>query len=221
MRSAHRLVPLVMLVCSASCASVAPTRSGFLPGYQSLQPLPGWGSPGRTLADFPAGSEWWRYKTVVVEPIQVRLGPSSPDSLTSAQIDALIEAYELALREVLPDALERVEYPAPNSVVVRAAITEVETTSPWFQALTTLLLLPLDTGGATVEIELRDGGTRRPLALLVNADQAYPHNLVASFDPIGHARQALEEAARWIGQTLSAAVAGRPISGPSDGHSES
>jgi hypothetical protein len=190
---------------------VEPTHAGFLPDYESLQPIRGWGSPGRTLLHLRSDISWWRYGSVVVEPIQVRLVESSEDDLNEGQVDELIGWYEQALSAHLPPELERLDHPREDSVVVRAAITEADRTSILFSLLTTLVLLPLDTGGATMEIELRDGGTSESLALFVNADQGYPWNFLAGLSPIGHARQSVAESARWIGRTLTAAVKGRPI----------
>jgi hypothetical protein len=106
-----------------------------------------------------------------------------------------------ALTATLQKALQDAAAAAPaqsqgRPIVVRAAITRLQTVSPAANVATTLLLLvPLDRDGAAVEIEALDAETRSPLAALAYAHYAPLSEFGARFVRPAPAEVALKKAA--------------------------
>jgi hypothetical protein len=86
--------------------------------------------------------------------------------------------------------------PLGRPAVLRAAITRVETVSPALNTLSALLLVvPLDRGGAAVEIEAVDPQTGRQLAALTQGYFAPMSELKARFSRLAPAEIAVRKAA--------------------------
>ena len=97
--------------------------------------------------------------------------------------------------------------PQGRPVVVRAAITRVETVSPALNAVSALLfVVPLDRGGAAVDVEALDPGTGRQLAALTMGYFAPLSELKSHFNKLAPARLALHKAANDFGALLRPAV---------------
>lgn len=145
-----------------ACGSMPATRSGFLTDAGALR-YEGDGSVGRYRA--PVAIDTTR---VVVADVQWR----ADDNLSLEERAALTEGLRQALTTALtpPQASpgttakgtpsETVPKAAGRAVVVRAAITRVETVSTAANVVSTaLLFVPLDRGGAAVELEALDTET--------------------------------------------------------------
>jgi len=110
-----------------------------------------------------------RRATVAIDPARAQVGEVAwlvapePD-LTADERAQLVELLRTQLRasiDNLPPA------PGGRPVVLRAAITRVETVSPALNAVSTLLLVaPWDRGGAATEIEAVDAETGKQLAAI-------------------------------------------------------
>jgi len=80
---------------------------------------------------------------------------------------------------------------------VRAAITQVALPSPALNAITTaLLFIPVDRGGAAVEIEAIDVETGRRVAALASAGTGTLVDFRGHYSRLGHAELALQRAAQ-------------------------
>ena len=86
--------------------------------------------------------------------------------------------------------------PAANSLIVRAAITDVTEAKPVANALTTALVLsPLFNGGMSGEAELLDAVTGKQLRAITWADEGSVWRLSqmkGSFSQLGHAEYLTE-----------------------------
>ena len=107
-----------------------------------------------------------------VDPHQVR----SISVEWASPIDTGVPGTERArLISTLKAAISREAEALPQSVgghpvVIRAVITRVETVNPAFNVLTSVFLtVPLDRGGAAVEIQVLDAETLQPLASMAHA----------------------------------------------------
>jgi hypothetical protein len=88
-------------------------------------------------------------------------------------------------------------------VVIRAVITRVESVSPALNVVTAVLLtVPLDRGGAAVEIEVLDADTRQPLASMAHANFAPMSEFKARFATLAPAELALNAAAVELAKLL-------------------
>ena len=199
----------VCLVLFPSCRSVGLTQAGFLSDYAVLQE----DKDQRARQSFVREAPWPGSRKVYVEPIQLALEPSSLDSVSEGQLAILREHYPQYVAQGLGAEFELVQSPVPDAFVVRTALTEVDTTFHYVNWLTALVLWPVDTGGATLEVEILDPGTQNQLAAMVNADRGTLLNGIQAMTRIGHACQAVEETGLWVAQTLRA---GQGLTGASE-----
>ena len=86
--------------------------------------------------------------------------------------------------------------PLGRPAVLRAAITRVETVSPLLNTLSSLVLtIPLERGGASMEIEAVDPQTGRQLAALTPGWRAPVTELMVRFSKLAAAEVAIRKAA--------------------------
>ena len=123
------------------------TRSGFLGDYEL--------SPTRyeNVLMYRAADSSKRYAAVVVEEAQIKTA--------SGRIDGLDDAQQREVLDHVTSELKRQEgkSPAPGGagqVRVRVAVTELQTPNRAVNAMTTLLVGPVTTGGASLEFEAVD-----------------------------------------------------------------
>ena len=153
-----------------------------------------------------------------VDPRQVQiqevawLVPDTPE-LTAQDRDQL----RASLRAQLQQQLAALPVPAQSGrpLLLRAAITRVDTVNPALNtALTVLLIGPLDRGGAAVQLELLDAQTHQPLASYSKGLYAPITDIKARFDRLAPAHWALQQAAQafvgpWRGGAVQAASSSR------------
>lgn len=122
----------------------------------------------------------------------------------SAEIDP---AERERLRTVLQAALQRDLAPASPpegpAIRVQARILDVAAASPALNVMSTLLLfVPIDRGGASVEIDAVDATTGRRLATLTLAASGQFGEFSAHFSRFGHAEDVLRRSATVFRQLL-------------------
>ena len=180
---------LALALTAASCAATDPYRdvvkSGFLKesDYARLQE----GEEGQPALFWVADdAEIGRYRRIKIEPVVVYLAPDKLEEMTEEEQYAI--AYRL--RDRLVDALRddysilEVDQDAgPDTLVIRAAVTGADKSFVPLNVLSTvvpegLVLSKLSqytigwrpfVGKASVEAEILDGTSRRPLVQLVDA----------------------------------------------------
>ena len=90
-----------------------------------------------------------------------------------------------------------------HPVIIRAVITRVETVSPALNVVTAVLLtVPLDRGGAAVEIEVLDADTLQPLVSMAHANFTPLSEFKARFSALAPAELALNAAAVELAKLL-------------------
>lgn len=173
-----------MAIVSACSTAMTPSQSGFLGDYSAL-------SRGRD------GSAQMR-STIAIDPTRVTIGDIEWRAPASTNVGD--DERHLLLRELRDELAARVRdlpaAPRGRSAVVRAAITGVETVSPGMNALSALVLIvPLDRGGASVDVEALDPETGEQLAALALDHFAPLSEYKAHFRRLGPAQLALRKAA--------------------------
>jgi len=171
------------------------SQSGFLSGYGELK-------------SNEAGGPKTKWATAAIDPAQARIGeikwmvPARAD-ISSDEQSALITVF----RDELQVQLARLPaVPEGRPVVLRAAITRVETVSPALNALSTaLLVVPFDRGGAATEIEAVDAETGKHIAAIELGYFAPLSDFFARFNKLAPAEIALRKAAGDFGQILAPA----------------
>jgi hypothetical protein len=192
--SSNRRLALVMLPLLAlgACASQVPTRSAFLgdaPLSASAPDRLRWIAAGFD----PAGYDGWMIESVEVRPADPSKGAISAEDAAELK-QHLTDALTRAFGTTRPQRAAA----GPRTLVVRAAVTGAERANPVVNGIATLaVLVPVTTGGAAAEMEVRDGATGQRLAALSAADNGSPlrDGIVASYQRYGHARSALDRQA--------------------------
>jgi hypothetical protein len=182
-----RFLILATTVASlAACSTVLPTaHSGFLSDYTALAGGPDAAAASRALADR-------------IDPARVTVDVVAWRVTGSADIST--EEREALLALLRSELQQRVQalpaQPQGRPAVLRAAITRVETVSPLLNTLSSLVLtIPLERGGAAMEIEAVDPQTGRQLAALAAGWRAPVTELMVRFSKLAAAEVAIRKAA--------------------------
>lgn len=186
------LLLLVSVAGLAACSTMQATDTGFLKNRSEMTT-----SKDGSTAYFRAPDS--------VDPHQVR----SVSVEWAMSIDSDVSSAEKTrLMSILEAAISRETEALPKNaggrpVVIRAVITRVVSVSPVFNVVTAVLLtVPLDRGGAAVEIEVLDADTRQTLASMAHAHFAPLAEFKARFSTLAPAEVALNAAAVDLAELL-------------------
>lgn len=182
----RHLIAGAIVALFAACGTVMPTaQSGFLSDYSALAVAPDQASAMRASAGHVDPAR------VSVDPVAWRITASG--DISTDEREALLAQLRSELqRRVLALPAQ----PQGRPAVLRAAITRLETVSPALNTASALLLVvPLDRGGAAVEIEAVDPQTGHQLAALTQGYFAPMSDLKARFSKLAPAEIALRKAA--------------------------
>jgi hypothetical protein len=191
---ASRLLLLLSLTGLAACSTMQATDTGFLQNRSAMTR-----SPDGSTASFRAATP--------VDPHQVRSlsvawalpTDAGVSSAQRAQLLATLEAAITRETDALPHSV------GGHPVIIRAVITRVESVSPVLNVLTAVLLtVPLDRGGAAVEIQVLDAETLQPLCSMAHAYFAPLSEFRARFSALAPAELALNAAAIELARLLQA-----------------
>jgi hypothetical protein len=189
---AFRLLFLMSVTGIAACSTMQATDTGFLKNRGEMT----------TSKD---GSTAYYRSATPVDPHQVR----SIDVEWAMPIDARLPETERArLTSTLKAAISREAEALPQSVgghpvVIRAVITRVESVNPVLNVLTSVFLtVPLDRGGAAVEIQVLDADTLQPIASMAHAYFVPITEFKARFSALASAELALNAAAIELAKLL-------------------
>lgn len=180
------LAVTTLALLTAACGTVMPGKqSGFLGDYSALAAAPG--SPAAT-----------RPARQAIDPARVTLGAIEWRVAPGSDIAA--DEREALLAELRAELEQRVAalppQPQGQPAVVRAAITRVSTVSPALNAVSAaLLVVPLDRGGAALEIEAVDPQSGRQLAAMTLGYFAPMTEIKARFSRLAPAGIAVRKAA--------------------------
>lgn len=190
--NALRLLLLVSVTVLAACSTMQATDTGFLKNRSEMT----------TSKD---GSTAYYRSLTPVDPHQVQ----SISVEWATPTDGVVPEIERArLISTLEAAISRETKALPKSVgghpvVIRAVITRVESVSPALNVLTSVFLtMPLDRGGAAVEIQVLDADTLKPLASMAHAYFAPISEFKARFSALAPAELALNAAASELAKLL-------------------
>lgn len=176
-RVSHAL-PLLVFLSLVGCANIAPTQGPLLADLP-LQPQ----EDSRAQILPPQQALHW--SQLDVEPVQW----PAEFALTPVQQGELTRQLTTSLRRHLAP-----NDPAAPPLRIRTAITRVDTSSPPLNLATTLvLLLPLDRGGAALEIRADDPRTGKALAAARLMEQGDLSDFRGYFSRLGHAKRALDK----------------------------
>lgn len=184
-KATRLLLMLVLATAVLGCASNGATRSGFLSDYDALKK-----TEYKNVLLFKApGFEPGRYSEIVAGDAQVVAGTDRVNGLDVDQVRELLNHVNRELRNLQSKS----EAPASSGrLSLRVAITAIETPNIALNVLTTFLVGPVTTGGASLEFEAIDEQVGRRVA----AASCYEHgnalsNFRGSYTMLGHAKYAI------------------------------
>lgn len=122
---------------------------------------------------------------------------SEVDWGANAEVDAEQRVKLCAmLRDALQQDLQRAQLSEGRVIQVRARIVDVASASPALNVASTLLLfIPLDRGGASVQIDAVDQATGQRLASLTMSGSGQLRDFSGHFSRYGHAEEVLTRSA--------------------------
>ncbi len=142
------------LLTLAGCAHLEPTNTGFLTDYRSLQADP---DDDERLYYENLKARGQRTRIVHLAPTVYRPSaqmedPADPDAV------AKLKAYlDRALREEFTErGFVVIPEPRAGAVHVKSALTGLNTVRPVLNTVTTIVVMPVDNGGVSVETEIID-----------------------------------------------------------------
>jgi uncharacterized protein DUF3313 len=149
-----RLALCVLPLLAVSCRNVRPTQTGFLTSYEGLQETD---EPG--CLELRGSADWSGYDQVLLEPMQVQLVEDSLDQPLGSDVEDLSRWYHEHLVEAFESTYKPVEEAGPRTIRVRSVLSELDRTNLVVNWITMIILMPFDTGGATMEFEITDAQT--------------------------------------------------------------
>jgi hypothetical protein len=173
---------LLLSGCSASGMKNV-EQSGFLGDYSQMEQG---GDGNAALTYIKPGADLKPYTKIMFEQVAVRLSSSSESNeIDPSMLVELTNYYQNALVEAVKDGYEVVDQPGPDVLWVRAAITDVEPSSPVSNTLSSIVPVGmvvaagakattdanLGTGEAATEVEVLDSMTKERLAAAVDRRQ--------------------------------------------------
>ncbi|KVS62429.1 hypothetical protein WK41_32430 [Burkholderia cepacia] len=179
---------LCIVTALSGCATNTMTRSGFLGDYDALAPT----RYKHVLMYRAPGFEPSHYADIVVADALIKTGSGHLDGLDKAQEHEILDYINTELRKQVSQS-----HAAPGAkgqLQVRAAVTDVQTPNRAVNAMTTLLVGPVTTGGASLELEAIDEHTGRRVAAASCFDRGNViTGFVSSYTLLGHAKNAISK----------------------------
>ena len=183
--AAASILAAIVAVGSLGCAGVRARReaaapSGFLGDYSQLKKVEGYEFLQLYIAP---DVKWSDYHAVHVESVTLWVSSAEQAKLTDADQQMLTDVVYKSLYDQLNERFLMAEHPGPQTINLRAAISQAKGANVPLNTITTVipqLRLPLTVGGlatdtatlvgsASIEIEARDSITDRLLFAAVDS----------------------------------------------------
>lgn len=199
----HNSISLIVSsVLVIGCATATPPhQSGFLDSYDNMVADPSdtsllWWE----LNDF----NWSDYDRVMIDPITIiLLADSEGKGIQPEKLTELTDAFRSAVVEQMGGDYPFVSEPGSGVLRIQAAITDVKPANAALNVITTLVaFVPVDMGGASIEVKLVDSNTDRLLATGMDRKLGVPTQVTAGFTSLGHAKRAFEAWAKELHAAL-------------------
>ena len=129
---------LIGMIAFQGCSTV-PARTDFLGSHVELMP-----------AEKDSGMLWWEkpgfnwhdYNKLMVDPLIFQLhGTASSNQFKAEELDTLAREIHATFTKTLPPEIEVVNEPDAHDIRIRTAVTDIVTSSPTLNLLTTAALV--------------------------------------------------------------------------------
>ena len=195
-----QFIPIVLAVFALSaCAGAKPTNSGFLENYDELHAE----KDGSNELVYYRQGPAVEYTEVSIDAVDWYIPAEMGKEFDKEERKELTLFFRDALEKALAKRFNLVDDARAGGVRVRAAITDINPSSPALNVLLTALLLgPLDSGGVGVELEAVDANSAERLVAYAAVENGSVFEFRADFSRFGHAKQLLEARAKWLASAL-------------------
>jgi len=190
----------LMLMASLVGCSGAPkaSKSGFLKDYSQLRP-----SEKFDGAYFWESPKLKDYNTFMVSPVVVHFAPSAQGvGIDPGKLKQLTDRATQDLMKVIAKRHRLVHNPGPGVARVRAAITDIKTTTAVANIHPATKMSGVGLGGAAFEAEAVDSVTGERLAAIYDSKAGSRFGVTAGLQELGHAQQVIDRAVEQFGQYL-------------------
>lgn len=191
-----------MLVLFSGCATTGPPEvSGFLGNYEDFAVDP---ADESLLWWEQDGFDWSDYRAVMLDPVTIYFHSEAQDrEILPDELKKLTDGFRDAVIVELGDAYPVVDRPAADVLRIRCAITDIVPSNAALNVATSLVaFVPVDMGGAAIEVEFLNSVTGERLAASVDQKLGTPFDGVSGFTRLGHARSAFREWAKELRTAL-------------------
>lgn len=184
------LLLILGIMMTASCARYPLDRSdstekmeksGFLGSYEGLKPGP---KGGADWVYFKEGVNFSKYNNVIFDEVTFFLKDNAKyKGIKPDDIKELTEAFNDAVRENIGKSYPLVDTPGPDTMRIRAAITDIEPSKPGVSAVSTVLPIGLGismikkaatgrhtgVGETSMEMEVLDSQSNERIAAAIDS----------------------------------------------------
>jgi len=183
-------VAIVFLESVAGCATQQAAKSGFLGDYSQLKPDPAF--DGARRYQNPA-KPLKQYRKFMLDPVVVHFAPNAEGTaINPDELKKLADYFHNRAVEELSKRYQVVQKPGPGVLRVRAAITDIEKTTPIMNIHPAMKISGIGLGGASMEAEAIDSQTRERVIAVVDSRQGSRASIGAGLQTFGHAKQVMD-----------------------------
>ena len=193
------ILPALLVVAAIGCTPEL-RESGFLKDYSQLEKDPD--NPG-TKIYINADADFNEYDKFKLDPVIVYFRTDAKsEGVDPDELDELVTYFEEALTKELSNTLKNTNELGPGVIRVRAALTDVEKTTPAMNVLPHTKLTGLGIGGAHMEAEFMDAATGQRLGAVMQGEKGGVLSVGAGFSKWGHAKEVMDRWAKRAGERL-------------------
>jgi hypothetical protein len=184
--SLSKLIYLALALQLCACTSMQPSSSGFLKNDAELSAVAG--KPQLRFSQTYNLND--KYDGVHLLPLEWKLQAS--ETVTDEDKSMLSQVFTQAIETHFGKKMTMRQNPS-NPLHIRAAVTNLKTSSPGANlALSILLIGPLDNGGLSMEIEALEPQTQKRIAAMSAAEVGGVVS-TGGFSKLGHAKEAIDK----------------------------
>ena len=186
------VVPLLGIGLLTGCASLRTTESGFLSDYSELKVV----EEKPNCKIFVSETfDLSLYGQADVAAIDFSIPEAKLKRLNEADVAKFTDEAHTILEEVFGELVEREAVSNAKSLKIRASITDVDTVNVGVNAIASVVAVPIDNGGVSVELEISDSESGRLLLALSGYETGKIQQVGGFFSKLGHARSGLRKIA--------------------------
>lgn len=207
MKATTGIIGALALGALAACSVTPAAKSGFLSDYSQLRPDPK--IEGQLSYRNPS-KKVMAYKKFLIDPVVVQLAPNARGkTLDPGDLKQLTDFFRNEAVKALSKRYQVVSKPGPGVLYIRAALTDVEVTTPLLNIHPGTKLTGAGLGGASMEVEAFDSVTMQRIVAVVETQRGSRLSIAAGLTKFGHAKEVMKGWVERFVKRLDAANSGK------------